>query len=85
MGYAAEGKVVCGVGNCIGRVLGGYVSDRFRTPSRPAWFGLCLLLMALSQLLMACVDGVHGVLSSTRRCPLQMPRLRDASGVMLAS
>ena len=60
--------IVCGVGNCIGRVLGGYISDAVRTPSRPAWFGLFLLLMALSQLLMATVDGVPVLYATLSLC-----------------
>jgi MFS family permease len=60
--------IVCGVGNCIGRVLGGYISDRVRTPSRPAWFGLFLLLMAVSQLLMACIDGVATLYATLSLC-----------------
>ena len=60
--------VVCGVGNCIGRVLGGYISDAVHTPSRPAWFGLFLLLMAISQLVMALVGGVATLYATLSLC-----------------
>jgi len=48
--------VLCGGSNCVGRLLGGFVSDRFRTPSRPAWFGIFLLIMSASLLAMSLVQ-----------------------------
>jgi MFS family permease len=51
--------IVCGVANCGGRCLGGFLSDKFgRTISRPSLFSSFLLLMALSQLLCALIGGV---------------------------
>ena len=51
--------VVCGVSNCVGRLLAGILSDRCSGwLGRPTLFALFLLIMASSQLLLVLVDGV---------------------------
>jgi len=60
--------IVCGVGNCLGRVAGGFISDKVRTPNRPTWFALFLLMMATSQLMMAWVDGVAVLYAAMSLC-----------------
>ena len=60
--------VVCGVSNCLGRLLAGVLSDRCGALSRPGWLAAFLLLMASSQAVLALVDGVGALYGACALC-----------------